>query len=148
MSRLTTALQVLSSASLTTNNHLEESNAPGPRFPVVEEFAVSPETQFVVVIQIYQKTLGSIQETTKQLFDLYVDSIKAYSSLMVLDDVTPPISPASLLESQDYVTAMKLVSEDYWLNFHIRESERYNDKLSDFIEVISKSRRGIKRRGS
>ena len=138
MRRLTSALQVLSSASLTTNSHLDESKAPGSRYPVVEEFPTTPETQFGEVIQIYQQTLNAIEQTTTELFDLYQDSVKAYNSLMVLDDVAPPVSPASLLVSKDYVTAMKLVSEDYWLNFHIRESERYNDKLSDFISAVTR----------
>ena len=136
--RLTAGLQVLSSAFLTTNSHLEESRVVGPRYPSTDQFAVSSQSQLEEVLQIYQLALDSIEKTTKALFDHYVESIRAYSELMLVEEVAPPVSPASLLASRDYVTVMKLVSEDYWLNFHVRESEKYSEKLRMFLDAVSK----------
>ncbi len=137
MMRLTGGLQALSSASLTTNSRLDESRAPGPRYPSMDR-PVSHEAPLEEVLQIYQQAIVSIEETTIKLFDLYVEAIGAYGVLMSLEELAPPVSPASLLESRDYVTAMKLVSEHYWLNFHIRENERYHDRLTTFLDAISK----------
>ena len=65
---------------------------------------------------------------------------------MLVEEVTPPVSPASLLASRDYVTAMKLVSDDYWLNFHVRESEKYSEKLRMFLDAVSKTFERFQRR--
>jgi hypothetical protein len=138
MTRLISGLHVLSAASLTTNSRLDESKATGPRYPSMGYPVISHLTPVEEILQIYQRALVSIEETTTKLFDFYVESIRAYSALMLVDEIAPPVSPTSLLGSRDYVAAMKLVSEDYWLNFHIRESERYNDKLRPFLAAVSK----------
>ncbi len=104
----------------------------------MDQFAVSSQSQLDEELQIYQRVVDSIEKTTTTLFDHYVKSIRAYSELMLVEEVTPPVSPASLLASRDYVTAMKLVSDDYWLNFHVRESEKYSEKLKMFLDAVSK----------
>ncbi len=105
---------------------------------MIDQFDVPDQSQLDEVLQIYQRAVNLIEKTTTALFDHYVESIRAYSELMLVEEVTPPISPASLLASRDYVTAMKLVSDDYWLNFHIRESEKYSEKLRTFLDAESK----------
>lgn len=138
MVRLTSGLGVLTSASLTANSHLDESRATGPRYPPVNQFDVPGEQELDEVLKIYQRALDLIQKTTIDLFDRYVESIRSYSDLMQVEEVAPPVSPAALLASRDYITAMKLVSEDYWLNFYVRENEKYAEKLRIFLDALSK----------
>ena len=44
------------------------------------------------------------------------------------EEVAPPVSASLLLESDDFIGAMRLVAEEYWLNFHLRWAEPLDQK--------------------
>jgi hypothetical protein len=64
---------------------------------------------------------------------LYAQQSASLDVLMGQEEVTPPVSASMLLDSNDFVGAMRLVAEEYWLNFHLRWAEPLDQKKSALL---------------
>ena len=127
------------------NGHLKEALAP-------QRYTSIPEIESGIPLddltELYQLSAKRIEDETSLLFSDYSSTLEALNRLLELKGVTIPVSPDPLLESHDYVTAMRLVSEDYWLNFHLRYTEELQEKLAPFIEQMSRLSASLETRDS
>jgi hypothetical protein len=127
-------LITLASVTVTVNGHLEEAGV-STRYPPVPD--VSADAPIKDVVEAYQGAVRGIRETTVTLFDSYQASRAALAGMMDLQQVSVPVGPSALLDSDDFVTAMRLVSEEYWLDFHLRYREELTAKAGALAEALA-----------
>ncbi len=123
----------LISATATANNHLEEANVSlrYPDIPGVTEAATLED-----LIGAYEAATAAISGVTGQLSDLYARESTALDVMMGQQEVNPPVSTSVLLASNEFVGAMRLVAEEYWLNFHLRWAEQLDQKKAALLEKM------------
>ncbi len=121
----------LISATATANNHLEEAGV-SLRYPDIS--AVSDSSPLEDLIQAYEAATGAIRDVTKELSAMYAQESASLDVLMGQEKVAPPVSASVLLESNEFVGAMRLVAEEYWLNFHLRWTEQMEEKKSALLQ--------------
>jgi hypothetical protein len=130
----------LSSVCLTANNNLQEAQVE-KRYPAIAD--LGPASTMDEAIRAYEDGASAIRETTTELFDLYVSTGSAYFALMGQEQLQPSVSPASLLDSHDYATAMRLVSGEYWLDFHIKRSDEFAEKVKAVTDSLLELRASL-----
>lgn len=133
--RVSGELRALDSAALTMNGHLEEAGV-GVRYPSLQ--GIPPDSTLQEALSAYEEGVKQVSSSTLKLFSLYVENGHAYAALTGAEDFTPPLSPVPLLESHDYITAMRLVCEDYWLGQDSREGARFGALLNGLMEKVSR----------
>ena len=131
----------------TYNAMLEETLAKGRLNERAEAMAGMDLDQ---AISAYLRVAARVKEDTEAIFKEYKDVTGAFNALMGREIIVPPIDPAKVLETDDYLTAMKLVTQDYWTNFQaVRLPEleealaalaRRMEKLSDTLEAEPRQR--------
>lgn len=126
-------LNTLASVTMTVNGHLDEAGVP-TRYPSVPN--VSRDASLNGVVEAYESAIQGIRETTVALFDSYQASRSAFDDMMNLQEVGVPVGPSALLDSDDFVTAMRLVAEEYWLDFHLRYAEELRNKTRVLAELL------------
>ena len=131
--KVTTEVNMLVSLAATYNASLEEAKS-GKLFP--ELHAITGEAEIEQAVQAYLKTTWSISEAGKDLFAQFVSVSNACNSLQGKDQTEPPLNPASLFASNDYPTGMKLLAEEYWLNFHIGREEEFESKIRNLRGLL------------
>ena len=129
--RVASEIRGLISATATANNHLEEAKVP-LRYPDIP--GVADSSRLEELIDAYEAATAAIRDVTKALSDLYVLESAALDALMGQQEVNPPVSASVLLESNEFVGAMRLVAEEYWLNFHLRWAEQLDQKKAALLE--------------
>jgi hypothetical protein len=117
------------------NDHLAEAGVD-IRYPAPPE--VSYDTPLDDAIASYKTSMTGIMSVTGNLADLYRSTLESINSLMGQSDFSAPVSPDALLDSHQYVTAMRLVSEEYWLSFQLRWAEELEAKKKDLVEVLGR----------
>jgi len=129
--RVGSEIRGLISATATANSHLEEANVPlrYPDIPGVPDFAPLNE-----LVQAYEVATAAIKDVTKELSDSYGKESASLDALMGQEEVNPPVSAYVLLDSNEFIGAMRLVAEEYWLNFHLRWSEQLDQKKSALLD--------------
>jgi len=129
--RVASEIRGLISATATANNHLEEASVPVryPDIPVVSDLAPLKD-----LVQAYEVATAAIRGVTEELSDLYGKESASLDMLMGQEEVNPPVSAAALLQSNEFIGAMRLVAEEYWLNFHLRWAEQLDQKKSALLE--------------
>jgi hypothetical protein len=128
--RVASEIRGLISATATANNHLQEANV-ALRYPDIP--AVSDSAQLEDLIGAYATAAAAIRGVTTELSDLYVRESSALDALMGQQEVNPPVSASVLLESNELIGAVKLVAEEYWLNFQLRWEEQLDQKKSALL---------------
>ena len=71
---------------------------------------------------------------------MYKDTFNAFNTVTSQLDVRPPVDPTRLFESNDYEGGIKLLAEEYWLGFHVKnqsELESLVASLSAKIEGLT-----------
>ena len=131
--RVANEIRGLISATATANNHLEEANVPlkYPDIPGVEDAAGLDD-----LIGDYEAAASAVREVTLELSDQYGRESTALDVLMGQEEVSAPVSAAVLMESNELVGAMRLVAEEYWLNFHLRWAEQVDQKKTALLERL------------
>ena len=129
--RVASEIRGLISATATANNHLEEANV-ALRYPDIP--GVIESSPLEDLIQVYAAATSAIRDVTRELSALYAQESTSLDILMGQEEVTPPVSAQVLLESNEFVGAMRLVAEEYWLNFHLRWAEVLDQKKSGLLE--------------
>jgi hypothetical protein len=129
--RVASEIRGLISATATANNHLEEAGV-SVRYPDVP--AVSDLAPLKDLVQAYEVATAAIRGVTEGLSDLYGKESASLDLLMGQEEVNPPVSASALLQSNEFIGAMRLVAEEYWLNFHLRWAEQLDKKKSALLE--------------
>ena len=128
--RVAGEIRGLISATATANSQLEEAKV-SLRYPDIP--AVSDTTPLVDMVPAYEAAIAEIRGVTTELSDLYRKESAAIDILMGQEEVAQPVSAMALLDSNDFVDAMKLVAEEYWLNFHLRWAEQIEQKKAALL---------------
>ncbi len=123
------------SATATANNHLEEANV-SLRYPDIP--AVSDSSPLEDLIVAYEAATAAIKDVTRELSALFAQESTSLDVMMGQEAVAPPVSASVLLESNEFVGAMRLVAEEYWLNFHLRWAEVLDQKKSALLQRMKK----------
>ncbi len=139
--RVASEIRGLISATATANNHLQEAGV-SLRYPDIP--GVANSTPLEDLIDAYGKATAAIRDVTNRLSDLYARESSALDVLMGQEEVNPPVSASVLLASNEFVGAMRLVAEEYWLNFHLRWAEQFDQKKASLLERM----RGLDHAGS
>ncbi len=129
--RVASEIRGLVSATATANNHLEQAEV-SLRYPDIQD--ISDDMQLDELIGAYEAATSRIRKVTGELSDLYVRESAALDVMMGQEEVHLPVSASALLESNEYVGAMRLVAEEYWLNFYLRWAEQLDQKKSLLLE--------------
>jgi len=129
--RVASEIRGLISATATANNHLEEAGV-SLRYPDIPGSADSAPVNDLVAA--YGVAIAAIRDVTIELSDLYGEESSSLDALMGQEEVNPPVSASVLLQSNEFVGAMRLVAEEYWLNFHLRWAEQVDQKKSALLE--------------
>jgi hypothetical protein len=129
--RVASEIRGLISATASANNQLEEANVPlrYPDIPAVAEFATLDD-----LVRAYEAAAAPIRVVTMGLSDLYGRESAAMNVLMGQEEMNPPVSASLLLGSNELIEAMRLVAEEYWLNFHLRWTEPLDQKKSALVQ--------------
>lgn len=118
-------LRSLGAVIRTVNSNLTDASAP----MLYSEIPEAPwENTVQEAVELYGSATTKIVEETKRLFDSYKSNYEAFAKLTDMHETSIPMGPLALLNSHEYVTAMRLVSEEYWLGFHLRYSEELESK--------------------
>jgi len=128
-------LSLIFSLAATFNSSLEESRV-GLKFPeITVPTSISENLDLGVALQAYERSISSIKETATKLFDLYILTTDSYNTLMNRE-LTPPVNPLYLFDSYDYITGMKLLSNEYWLNFHVSNKQELEAKIAALVASL------------
>ena len=132
--RVGSEIRGLISATATANNHLDEASVPlrYPDIPAVPEFAPLKD-----LVQAYEVATAAIKDVTAKLSDLYGKESTSLDALMGQEEVNPPVSASVLLQSNEFTGAMRLVAEEYWLNFHLRWAEQVDQKKTALLARLN-----------
>jgi len=128
--RVANELRGLISATATANSHLEEAGVP-LRYPDIPGNLTGRTLE--ELMSAYDAATSAIRQVTGGLADLYVRESAALDSVMHQQEVNPPVSASVLLSSNEFVGAMRLVAEEYWLQFHLRWTEPLEQKKAALL---------------
>jgi len=128
--RVASEIRGLISSTATANNHIEEANV-SLRYPDIP--GVVDSSPLEGLLAACQAATAAIRDVTKELSDLYAKESASLDVLMGQQDVNPPVSASVLLESNELIGAMRLVADEYWLNFHLRWSEQLDQKKTGLL---------------
>ena len=128
--RVASEIRGLISATATANNHLQEASVSlhYPDIPGVAQNAPLSD-----LVRAYEIATAAIKDVTEKLSDLYGKESTALDALMGQDEVNPPVSAAVLLQSHEFTGVMRLVAEEYWLNFYLRWAEHVDQKKAALL---------------
>jgi len=137
--RLTAAvlneLRTLGAVIETVNANLEKASVRMRYAPVPDLPADATLDQSV---GLYGRVASRIDKETRSLFEAYRGAFESLNRLMDQHGIIIPVSPETLLGSHEYVTAMRLVAEEYWLNFHLRYAEDLESKKNSVLEQLNR----------
>jgi hypothetical protein len=128
----TNALLALAS---TYNSILEEARAQG-RLPERPPFRQQIELDDAITR--YLTIAGDVTDSDVKVFQEYKQTTEAFNILMGSQLIVPPVDPAKILETHDYAMAMKLVAQDYWLNFHATRGDEFEAGVLALVEKLKK----------
>ena len=119
------------------NAMLEETLAEGRFNEKAEGLAGMDLDQ---AISAYLRVAARVKEDTEAVFQEYKDATGAFNALMGREIIVPPVDPAKVLETDDYPTAMKLVTQDYWTNFQAVRLPELEGALAALVKRMEKLR--------
>ena len=126
-------LTTLSALASTHNNMLEEARAEG-RFPTLDN--IDGLLSLHAAVDSYKELTKGIRDAASELFTQYTAVITAYNFITDRQDLTPPVNASYLFDSGEYVTGMRLVSEEYWLNFRSTSKQELEGKVKELTAKV------------
>jgi hypothetical protein len=118
----------VSSLAESLNSTLEHLGV-GTRFPAIREGTSSMDTE--EALEAYGKFASDLKARVMELYAFYLEAAKALDKLLDRTVSEPPVSPDVLLSTSDFVTAMRLLGEEYSMNLHTQYLEELKAKVSD-----------------
>lgn len=126
-------LTSLSALASTHNNMLGEAKAAG-RFPTLD--SIDGLLSLEAAVESYKELTKGIRDAASELFTQYTAVSTAYNFITDRQDLTPPVNASYLFDSGEYVTGMRLVSEEYWLNFRNTSKQELEDKVKELTAKV------------
>src|SRR4030042_5852706 len=126
-------LNLLNSFSATYNATLKET---GVTISLPELTDIKVALPFNDAVASYSKLTGEVKKTGSSLFEEYRTTTMMYDKLMDQGEMIPPVDPSSLFETYDYATGIKLIAEEHWLKFHLRNNAEFEAKLQSLRGAI------------
>ncbi len=126
-------LTSLSALASTHNNMLEEAKAAG-RFPTLDN--IDGLLSLEAAVESYKELTKGVRDAASELFTQYTAVSTAYNFITDRQDLTPPVNASYLFDSGEYVTGMRLVSEEYWLNFRNTSKQELEDKVKELTAKV------------
>ena len=123
----------VSSMAESLNGTLEHLGV-GMRFPTLGGGASAMETE--EALGAYARLTGELRSTVKGLYAYYLEAAKALDRLLDRTVSEPPVDPDVLLTTSDYVTAMRLLGEEYSMNLSAQYSDELKQKLAELGERL------------
>jgi hypothetical protein len=133
---------------MTINNSMLNEADVKQKFPELE--AMGGRLGLEDALGKYGEITSAIRESSASLFDSYMSTSSAFTVLMDQQIITPPVNPAYLFDTHEYATGMKLIAEEYWMNFHIKNSQEIESKsealtgdlvrLEEFLDPVLRSK--------
>jgi len=127
-------LNFLSSLVVTYNNSLKEAGLNRTFSDFTE---TRGDMEFDKALKDYTQLIDEIRSNSSSIFETYKETCNAYNLLISQPDVLPPVDPARLFESNDYDGGVRLIAEEYWLNFHVKNLPEIESLVSSLIESIN-----------
>ncbi len=87
-------------------------------------------------IREYDQMTSSVRKKSMQLYENYIGTIGSFNQLVNHAVGSPPVNPASLFDAHDYPGGMKLVVEEYWLNFHQKYQQDLQSRVASLRAAI------------
>ena len=106
------------------------------RFPVVPEKVASMETE--AALAAYSAFTAELKVRVNELYGFYLEAAKALDLLLDKTVSEPPVDPDVLLSTSDYITAMRLLGEEYSMNLHAQYSDELKQKAAALQERVKK----------
>ena len=128
-------LNLLISSIIMYNENLKEVGLTNA-FPDLRETKGDIDLRYALIE--YSNLVDEIKTSVKDLFESYQSTYNAYNIIMSQLEASPPLDPMNLFESDDYEGGIKLIAEEYWLNFHIRNLPELEHRLRILIESITR----------
>ena len=127
-------LNTLSSLVSTFNATIHEA---GVQLGFPDLGTINTEMTIDDALQTYAKAVPAIKEAAIKLYDMYVSAINSFNILSDREAIAPPVNPAHLFDSYDYVTGMKLLAEEYWLSFHVSYGQELDSKVTSLSNILA-----------
>jgi len=116
---------------MTINNSMLNESGVQEKFPELE--AIGGKLGLADALRKYGEITSAIRESAASLFDSYMSTSNAFTVLMDQQIIAPPVNPTYLFDSHEYATGMKLIAEEYWMNFHIKNSQEIENKSKALV---------------
>jgi hypothetical protein len=143
-SKVVHELERTSALARSHNNLLAEVGSPIHFSRMMDEGGGSSTyAGLEVAIREYDLTISAIKNESLQLYDDYVATTRSFNRLVDRAVGPPPVDPASLFEAHDYSGGMRLVVEEYWMNFHLKYQQELQNKIVALKNVANELRRLI-----
>ncbi len=134
--KIVSELNYLSSLVFTYNNSLKEA---GLNKSFAEPAETKVDLEFVKALEDYPKLIEEIKSSSSEIFEIYKNTYNAYNVIASQLNMFPPVDPTRLFESNDFDGGVKLLAEEYWLNFHIKNQP----ELIELVGRLSETCVGI-----
>ncbi len=94
-------------------------------------------------LDTYARFTAEVKVKVSELYTQYVAAAKALDVLIDKTVSEPPVNPEVLISTQDYVTAMRLLAEDYSMTFHLEYKDELESKAKEFVEKLTLFSKGL-----
>lgn len=88
-------------------------------------------------LDTYLRFTAEVKEKVSELYASYMSAASALDILLNRTVSEPPVNPEVLVSTQDYVTAMRLLAEDYSMTFHLEHKDELEAKAQDLADRLS-----------
>jgi hypothetical protein len=127
-------LSSIAALILAYNNMLEESRST-VRFPSIGTVDGLLSVEEAVKKCLYLNI--EVKKAATKSFEEYVAATSAFNFLTGREELIPPVNVSYLFDSGDYVTGMRLIAEEYWLNFRSTHKEEMEDMIRNLTSKMS-----------
>lgn len=127
-------LNFLSSIVVTYNNSLKEVGLNRSFSSLTE---TRSDIEFEQALKDYSQLIEEIKTNSRGIFDIYKETYNAYNIVTSQLDVLPPVDPERLFETNDFDGGVRLLAEEYWLNFHIKNLPEIEGLVGSLLESMN-----------
>ena len=127
-------LNYLLSLVVTYNNLLKEVALKKSFSELIEP---KGNIDFSQALKDYSTLVIDVKTNSKDIFNMYKETFNAYTVLTSQLEVQPPVDPSRLFESNDYEGGIKLLAQEYWLNFHIKNQPELENLVASLLVKIN-----------
>lgn len=139
--KVVTEVNTLVSLANTYNASLIESKSDAI-YPELR--SLRGETGLEPAVLTYTNTVDRISRSSEGIYGAFITSSNACNILLGRDHNEPPMDPASLFAAHDYSTGMKLLAQEYWLNFHFAREAEFSAKAGELKALVQQLEKALR----